>query len=460
MQTDLRIGTEIAGHRVLSVLGRGPRSVVYLAAQGSSSEKAALKVLAPEVGSDRAFRERFVRESRAAAALDHPNVIPIHEVGEADGVVYLTMRYVEGEDLGRLVDWWGIAPEHAVAVLSQVASALDAAHAAGLVHGNVRPANILVARAEGASWHAYLTDFGLGAAAGANLPADYVAPEQSQTEGVDGRADVYALGRVARFCLEVGRSPTRDSPEIDAVIARATAERPQNRYATAGELVGALREAITAPAARFPGAEQPPAARERRPVQPGALIGRERELGELLEGLRGAVAGRGRLFLVAGEPGVGKSRLADELASRARAQGVRVLWGRCWEAGGAPAYWPWVQLLRSCLRGQDPATVREQMGEGAMDVAQMLPEVRALIPELPPPPSVDPESARFRLFDSTAAFLRNASGEGPWLWSSRTSTRPTPHRSCSCGSWPGRSRTATSWSWPPTGTSSSPPTIR
>ena len=143
------------------------------------------------------------------------------------------------------------------------------------------------------------------------------------------------------------------------------------------------------------------------------LVGRTRELEELISGLDSALAGRGCLFLVSGEPGIGKSRLADEFAANAARRGARVLWGRCWEAGGAPAYWPWVQLLRAYLRSQDPDTIREQMGSGATDIAQMLPEVHDLFPDVPPPPSVDPESARFRLFDSTSKFLLDVGSVDP-----------------------------------------------
>jgi DNA-binding SARP family transcriptional activator len=150
------------------------------------------------------------------------------------------------------------------------------------------------------------------------------------------------------------------------------------------------------------------------PKQGGsALIGRERELAVLLEGFQNALSGRGRLFLIAGEPGIGKSRLADELAERARERGALTLFGRAWEAGGAPAYWPWVQAIRSYVRDRDPDTVREQLGSGAADVAQMLPELRELLPEIGAPPSLDPEGARFRLFDATASFFRRAAVPQP-----------------------------------------------
>ncbi len=142
-------------------------------------------------------------------------------------------------------------------------------------------------------------------------------------------------------------------------------------------------------------------------------MGRERELGELEARLGDALSGRGSLVLVGGEPGIGKSRLAEELSNLAVDRGAKVLWGRCWEAGGAPAYWPWVQVIRTYLRSQDTQALLSQLGPGAADVAQMVPEIHDLFPELRPRPTLDPEGARFRLFDSTTAFLRSAAGTQP-----------------------------------------------
>ncbi|HUG88400.1 MAG TPA: AAA family ATPase, partial [Actinomycetota bacterium] len=143
-------------------------------------------------------------------------------------------------------------------------------------------------------------------------------------------------------------------------------------------------------------------------------MGRRRELDALLSGLADALEGRGGLFLLAGEPGIGKSRLADELSELARERGATVLWGRCWEAGGAPAYWPWVQSLRSLIRVVEPSDLRSLVSTGGADLAQMLPEVRETLPDLPEvPPSLDPRSARFRLFDATASFLRAAAERRP-----------------------------------------------
>jgi eukaryotic-like serine/threonine-protein kinase len=148
-------------------------------------------------------------------------------------------------------------------------------------------------------------------------------------------------------------------------------------------------------------------------AQRGTFVGRERELAELVGGLDDAFAGRGRLFLLAGEPGIGKSRLAEELIADARARGARVLIGRCWEAGGAPAYWPWVQALRAYVRDTEPEPLRAQLGDGAADLAQLLPELRSLLPDVGESPVPESEGARFRLFDVTSSFLANAAQARP-----------------------------------------------
>src|SRR5215467_4412965 len=141
------------------------------------------------------------------------------------------------------------------------------------------------------------------------------------------------------------------------------------------------------------------------------LVGRDGELGELLAGLDGAAAGSGRLFLLAGDPGIGKSRLAHEAAAQARDRGFTVAWGRCWEAGGAPAYWPWVQSLRSLIRQSEPSSLGEQLGVGGVELAQLLPELRELFPDLST--SSQGGTARFRLFEAVSSFLVNSSRSRP-----------------------------------------------
>jgi serine/threonine protein kinase len=288
MATDARIGSELAGYRIEGVLGRGGMSVVYLARHQRLDRRVALKVLAPDLAEDERFRERFIRESRIAAGLEHPNVIPVYEAGEADGLLFIAMRYVRGTDLRSLIKAEGsLDPARVVHLLSQVAGALDAAHTDGLVHRDVKPANILIAPPveKAAREHVYLSDFGLtkrsssesGITATGQFVGtlDYAAPEQFEGKPLDGRTDIYSLGCVLYEAL-TGEVPfrrdqdaammfahlmsppptaTEANPElpdaIDPVVARAMAKRPEDRYPTAGELVGAARSALGLPVHRM-----------------------------------------------------------------------------------------------------------------------------------------------------------------------------------------------------------------
>ena len=194
-----RPGTVLAGYELQEVLGRGGMGVVYRALQLGLGRSVALKLLAPELAEDESFRARFLLESRLAASIDHPSIIPVYEAGEQDGLLYLAMRLVEGEDLGALLARGGrLAPERTLALLGQVGSALDAAHAQGLVHRDVKPANMLIAGGR----HVYLSDFGLskqaslvsGATATGQLLGTlaYIAPERIEGKPLDGRSDLYA----------------------------------------------------------------------------------------------------------------------------------------------------------------------------------------------------------------------------------------------------------------------------
>ncbi len=262
--SDLSVGSELLGYRVEAVLGRGGMSVVYLAEDLRLRRKVALKLLAPALAEDEAFRERFLVESELAASLDHPNVVPIYAAGEADERLFIAMRYVEGSDLKELLRDGPLAPERAVRLCGQVADALDFAHERGLVHRDVKPSNVLLDARE----HVYLADFGLtrrvaeprGVEPGLFGTIDYIAPEQIRGEEVDGRADVYALGCLLCECL-TGEPPFRRStdaaalyahleeepkvpPGLEEVIGKALAKEPDERYGTCTELVEAAREAL------------------------------------------------------------------------------------------------------------------------------------------------------------------------------------------------------------------------
>ena len=279
---DLPIGSELLGYRIEQVLGRGGMGVVYLAEDRRLKRKVALKLLAPRLADDERFRERLLAESELAASLDHPNIVPIYEAGEADGRIFISMRYVEGQDLRRRLRDGPLERTTALAIVSQVASALDAAHARGLVHRDVKPSNVLIAPAaghEGAD-HVYLADFGLSrrlaeqsrGAEGRSLgTVDYVAPEQIRGGEVDARADLYSLGCLLCECL-TGRPPfdrasdtqvlfahLEDAPPsvpgIEDVLRKALAKSPDDRYQAGRELVDAARAALglgTARRSRWP----------------------------------------------------------------------------------------------------------------------------------------------------------------------------------------------------------------
>jgi ABC-type oligopeptide transport system substrate-binding subunit/class 3 adenylate cyclase/tRNA A-37 threonylcarbamoyl transferase component Bud32 len=272
--SDLAVGATLAGYRIESLVGRGSTGSVYLAHELVLDRRVALKTLLPELARDERFRERFLRESRIAAGLEHPSILPIYAAGEADAVVYLAMRFVDGNDLGRLVEAEGVlSPERTLHILGQVADALDAAHRRGLVHRDVKPGNILVDDNE----RAYLTDFGLAKHAATvnsltrDTPfagtIDYIAPEQARGEEIDGRTDTYSLGCVLFECL-AGAPPYRRSSELaavlahlnepppalsdirpelaplDPVIAHALAKAPEDRPITSGAVMAEARAAI------------------------------------------------------------------------------------------------------------------------------------------------------------------------------------------------------------------------
>ena len=274
------VGSKIAGYRLEEQIGRGGMAVVFRAHDLRLDRRVALKILAPELARDEAFRQRFIRESRAAAAVDHPHIIPVFEAGEAGGVLFIAMRYVQGRDVRTLIDEQGkLPPARVVGIVTQVASALDAAHSHGLVHRDVKPANMLLDSTAGSSRpdHVYLSDFGLSkqSLSSSGLTGtgqflgtlDYVSPEQIEGKTVDGRTDLYALAGAA-FEMLGGAPPfKRDQglavlwaqiseqppllterrpdlpPAVDEVMNKALAKARADRYSHCLDFAAALREA-------------------------------------------------------------------------------------------------------------------------------------------------------------------------------------------------------------------------
>jgi serine/threonine-protein kinase len=281
VSADLGAGSTFGLYRIESLLGRGGMSVVYLAEDTRLGRRVAIKVLSAELAADDAFRSRFVRESQLAAGLEHPNIVPVYEAGEAEGQLFIAMRYVRGTDLRTLLTREGpFDSDRTIALLRPVAAALDAAHRRGLVHRDVKPANILIATDEGEE-HVYLSDFGLSKHTSSRSgltktgtfmgTVDYVAPEQIQGHDVDGRTDGYSLACVLFECLTAKVPFAKDSDvatlfghiqdppprvtqareslpsEIDEVIAQGMAKNPDDRPQTATALIDRAARALGAP---------------------------------------------------------------------------------------------------------------------------------------------------------------------------------------------------------------------
>jgi hypothetical protein len=302
---ELSAGDEFAGYRIERRLGRGGMGIIYLATEPGLERSVALKLIAPEAAADDVFARRFAEESRIAASIEHPNVVPIYAAGEEDGVPWIAMRFVAGSDLQRRVAReGGLEPADAVSLIGQIGNGLDAIHAAGLVHRDVKPANVLLSGEAGGE-HAYLTDFGVArnVATQSGLTQtgrfvgtlDYVAPEQISGEPIDARVDVYALGCLL-FKLLTGEVPfpregeaarlyahLHDPPPapslyapavpmaLDDVVVRAMSKSPEDRYPSAGDLGRAAQAALSGTAVSIPErtvATGAAATRERRSPEP------------------------------------------------------------------------------------------------------------------------------------------------------------------------------------------------
>jgi predicted ATPase/class 3 adenylate cyclase len=346
------VGSRVAGYLLEEQVGEGGMAVVFRARDERLDRLVALKVLAPALAADADYRERFLRESRAAAAVDDPHIIPVYEAGEAGGVLFIAMRYVPGRDVRTLLRREGpLSAGRAAAIISAVASALDAAHAAGLVHRDVKPANMLMDARAGRPDHVYLSDFGLSkpalAATGLTHTGqflgtlDYVAPEQLGGQPVDGRSDQYALA-CAAFELLAGSPPfhredamavmyghisqpppplTSQRPDLpaaaDQVLARALAKAPADRYATCREFADALRGSLGLPPyAQVPGEVGAQSGQAGRPAGTRTVVWSGQDAGEDAapgEDAQGGEDGAARPDTSLGQSGPGVAATAAEL---------------------------------------------------------------------------------------------------------------------------------------------------
>ena len=430
-------------YQVKKFLGEGGKKQVYLAYDTILDRDVAFALIKTQ-GLDEAARQRITREARAMGRLgDHPHIMPIYDLGQEADQPFMVLPLMAGGDVEALVKKAPerrIPLERAVEITQQVCRGLQFAHAKGIVHRDLKPGNVWLT-ADGV---AKIGDFGLA------LPldrprmtlegmmvgtVDYMPPEQALGGEVTPRADLYSLGAML-YEMVTGRPPFLGDDAVaiigqhihtppvaptwhngqcprplEALILRLLAKDPAQRPDSASDVLAALEGIDLADVGTLLAA--PDDAHALEGLAGGVFVGRQREMGELKAALEEALSGKGRLVMLVGEPGIGKTRTAQELATYAGLRQCQVLWGRCYEGQGAPPYWPWVQAIRSYVRDHEDSDLRSQMGSGAADIAEIVSDVKERLHDLKPPPQLEPEQARFRLFDSIAGFLRGASRKQP-----------------------------------------------
>jgi len=424
-------------YRVLRLLGEGGKKRVYLARDERLQRDVALAVI-PAGGLDGTGRERILREAQHMGRVGaHPNLVTVHDIGEEDGNPCIVQEFIGGGDVASLLEQGKLPVARTLRIAADVLQALSFMHGQGVVHRDLKPANVFLAT----DGTAKVGDFGLAVSTDFSRltlhgtlvgTVAYMPPEQAIGGDVTPRSDLYSLGAML-YEMITGRTPflgddataiisqhlntapvapswhTQDCPPLlEALILRLLEKDPAKRPASADEVAAALA-AINPDEKSSRHAGGNPLAGLAR----GVFVGREKELERLKKAFDEAFAGRGSLVMLVGEPGIGKTRAAQELETYARMRGAQVLWGRSHESSGAPPYWPWVQAGRQWGAANDLASIQAEVAPVRGELVRLFPELREQPGFVEPETLADPQSAQFQLFDAFATFVRAIAGKGP-----------------------------------------------
>ena len=434
-------------YQVQRFLGEGGKKMVYLAHDTLLDRDVAFALIKTD-GLDETSRTRISREAQAMGRLgSNPNIVTVFDLGQENGQPYMVTELMGGGDVEGLIekaDGQRLPLHQAITIATETCRGLEFAHSRGIVHRDLKPGNVWLTE----NGTAKIGDFGLAVVldrsrlTGEGMmvgTVSYMPPEQAMGGEVTPMSDLYSLGAML-YEMVTGRPPFLGDDSVaiigqhintppvaptwhngkcpralDALILRLLAKDPSERPQSASDVLSAL-DAVELVSGDVQSRVSPAPAGDNAALDSlagGVFVGRQREMSDLKAALEDSLSGRGRLVMLVGEPGIGKTRTAQELATYAGLRGAQVLWGRCYEGQGAPSYWPWVQAIRSYVRDRDSQQLRAEMGSGAVDIAEIVSDVRDKLVDLQGLPFLEPEQARFRLFDSITAFLKSAGRTQP-----------------------------------------------